>query len=106
LSQNRPVGQQERVTQLDVAAPFGQTPVFLRRGCLLPRFQRAFDTFDPVDTARVGRLTDNLEIWLYPGQEEAVFTLFDGTCLTYSQGAGQAEGGPQRMVDWKIYGEG
>jgi len=112
------------LTRLVVDAPFGRTPRFLRRGFALPRFGRAFDTFDrPTEDRRpkaedhglptsvigqnsvtrpprVGSLDDGVEVWLYRDPNaRAAFTLFDGAVIP--EGAARAGA---RSVEWKIFG--
>jgi hypothetical protein len=82
-----------------VDAPFGKTPRFLRRAFILPRFVKAFDTFDNVTTAHVGHLEDDIEAWIYPGDDKASFALFDGTELR----EGEIHSG-NRRVEWRIFG--
>ncbi len=86
-------------TKIIVDAPLGRTPIFLRRGFIVPRFVKAFDTFDQGTTAQVGSLTDDLEAWLYPDPtQSAVFELFDGTRLR----ANETKVG-SRNITWKIF---
>jgi hypothetical protein len=91
-----------------VDAPFGKTPRFLRRGFILPRFVKSFDTFD-MPTAdhrpptapppRVGSLDDDIEVWLYPDPSaRASFALFDGTELR----EGETHTGTRR-VEWRFF---
>ncbi|CAG0946804.1 partial Sulfoquinovosidase, partial [Anaerolineae bacterium] len=102
-----------------VDSPLGCTPIFLRRGFILPRFVKAFDTFDCVtedggrkteDIAhlssvgrppRVGSLNDAIEVWIYPDSgSRASFSLFDGTVIY----EGEAYTG-KRQLNWKIFAE-
>ncbi len=86
------------LAQIAVDAPLGRTARFLRRGFALPRFVRAFDTFDNVTTARVGHLDDDIEVWLYPDPNRlASFELFDGTRLL------EGEQPSNRKIEWKIF---
>ncbi len=87
--------------RLTVQAKLGCTPRFLRRGYLLPRFVTAFDTFDKGTAARVGDLNDDLEVWLYPGQTNVPFSMFDGTEL---DGDARPTKAGDRSVRWKIFG--
>jgi alpha-glucosidase len=91
-----------------VQAPLGKTPTFLRRGFVLPRFMKSFDTFDlPVPDGRqktdgirrpnVGTLNDGIEAWVYPGDTQASFELFDGTKLVEGEQPGN------RKAEWKIF---
>ncbi len=102
-----------------VDAPLGRPPIFLRRGFIVPRFVRAFDTFDRrpvtddvvsatvngqsssvIPPPRVGSLDDDLEVWLYPDpRARASFELFDGTWLRENEPHAGA-----RRVTWKIFG--
>lgn len=91
-----------------VDAPLGRTPIFLRRGFVVPRFARAFDTFDEgrktkdeggIPPPRVGSLDDDIEAWLYSdSRARASFELFDGTWLH----EGEERAGARRVV-WRIF---
>jgi len=92
---NRAVSGLAKIT---ADAPFGRTPIFLRRGFALPRFVRAFDTFDATLTGKTGSLDDDIEIWLYPDpKSRATFALFDGAILR--------EGESSPRIAWKIFGD-
>jgi alpha-glucosidase (family GH31 glycosyl hydrolase) len=102
-----------------VDAPLGRTPIFLRRGFIVPRFARAFDTFDRrpvtddgvsatvngqpssvIPPPRVGSPDDDLQAWLYPDSRvRASFELFDGMWLR----EGEECAGAHR-VKWRIFG--
>ena len=90
-------------TKITVDAPFGRTPIFLRRGFALPRFVRTFDTFDRVTNdegqkTKVGTLDDDIEVWLYPDpKSRASLALFDGTELR--------EGESTQRITWKIFSD-
>ncbi|MBU1877584.1 MAG: hypothetical protein KJ734_01425, partial [Chloroflexi bacterium] len=101
LNEGRPVRGPAHVV---VDAPFGQVPRFLRRGYILPRFARAFDTFDEAPGARVGHLNDELEVWLYPAEGASSFTLFDATELRAEVHGDKVSfsTGPRRAA-WRIY---
>ncbi len=106
------------LARIVVDAPLGKTPVFLRRGFIVPRFARAFDTFDRrpvtddgvsatvngqpsavIPPPRVGSLDDDLEAWLYPDPRvRASFELFDGTWLRENEPRAGL-----RRVTWKIF---
>ncbi|MBM3134898.1 MAG: hypothetical protein FJZ89_06375, partial [Chloroflexi bacterium] len=123
LTEDRPVRGPARLV---VEAPFGRVPCFLRRGFLLPRFARAFDTFDsPIEDKgqmanvmrhascvmrppTVGSLDDDLEVWLYPGEGVASCTLFDGSDLRAEIGGGKrllaGSATQKRRVAWRLYG--
>lgn len=105
------------LARIVVDAPLGRTPIFLRRGFIVPRFVRAFDTFDRRPTTddgsitvsgqqsavipppRVGSLDDDIEAWLYPDPRmRAAFELFDGTWVR----EGETRAGVRR-VEWRIF---
>ncbi|MBI5303250.1 MAG: glycoside hydrolase family 31 protein [Chloroflexi bacterium] len=101
------------LARIIVDAPLGCTPVFLRRGFIVPRFARAFDTFDRrpptadreqsagIRPPRVGAFSDDLEVWLYPDlSTRAVFALFDGAEVRESESRVGT-----RNLDWKIFGD-
>jgi hypothetical protein len=102
-------------------------PCFLRRGFLLPRFARAFDTFDDPTKEigpsslrfaqgglfvfrppTVGSLDDDLEVWLYPGEGVTSCTLFDGSELRAEIGGDQqilaGSATSKRRVVLRLYG--
>jgi len=86
------------LSRIVVDASFGRTPRFLRRGFILPRFAKSFDTFDNVPTARVGHLGDDIAAWLYPDPNaRASFELFDGAKLIEGEKPGN------RKIEWQIF---
>jgi sulfoquinovosidase len=93
--------------KITVESPLGRPPLFLRRGCILPRFQEVFDTFDASEKARSGSLNDPLEIWFYPPEDgsKAVFHLFDGSTLEWHDGAPGGTAAKIRPVHWTLFGE-
>jgi hypothetical protein len=69
------------------------------------RVSRAFDTFDDVQTAKVGLLDDDLEVWLYPIDDLSAFTLFDGTklCAEIRYGRHIETNKTAQAIHWQIY---
>jgi alpha-glucosidase len=99
LREDRPLHGPAQIT---VRAELGSTPRFLRRGHPLARFVDAFDTFDAGTQARVGHLNGDLEVWLYAGQPNVSFTLFDGTVLDCNTRPARAG---EHAIHWKIFGK-
>ena len=98
LQSNRVVSGRAKIL---VDAPLGRTPIFLRRGFIVPRFARAFDTFDSTITGTTGALDDDLEAWVYPNpNSRASFTLFDDSIIR----ADESRAGNRKIV-WKIFGD-
>jgi alpha-glucosidase len=96
LNENKPIQGPARII---AQSALGQTPRFLRRGFILPRYAKSFDTFETVSTAHVGHLGDPIEAWLYQGSVKSAFTLFDETTLR----EGETNIGT-RQVAWKLLG--
>jgi len=69
---------------IEVESNLGQTPIFLRQGFPIPRFSRPFETFEKsISKVRKGNLKASLLVWLYAGETNIPFELFDGTLVKF-----------------------
>ncbi|MFO0751541.1 MAG: glycoside hydrolase family 31 protein [Myxococcota bacterium] len=95
---------------IDVPAPLGRLPLFLRAGAIVPLLDPAIETLAPADGSRVG---GKLWVRVVPGPAESSLTLGDGTRLTVTPRAdgslhldarGGSRWGPELV--WQVMGDG